>query len=404
MIHICFGLHDADERYSKFVGTTMVSIFENTDSPVAIHILHDTTLTDDNRDKFSRLTEKYNHHVEFHNVEELCPDEINFLHEKLADKIKTRFSSGAFYRLLVKKIFDLDKIIYLDSDIVVNLDINELWQQDLQDYPLAAVPEIEATSNHMIKDKFLLNNHIVKLDNYFCSGVMMFNLDKLDENFFYKGVQFLADNPACESVDQDILNAFFSENYSKLVQKFDAFISTERDWNLPLRKKIYHYAGMSTCTSLDFNDAYNRLFFENFAKTPWFDIEVLARFGKQFRNEHDVMLLRNQKLMKLCAEHNRAFFLHPDDVEKAKEIFGIQDDEPIIEIHDKESLKDLVLKMRDMGDRRVFFIFYHNWMLLRSFLVKCGFREYEDFVNGKTFLAREQGGDPPFEYNFIRNM
>ena len=402
MIHVCFGLHDADGRYSKFVGTTMVSIFENTDSPVTIHILHDATLTDDNRDKFSRLTEKYNRHLEFHNVEELCPDELNFLREKLADKIKTRFSIGTFYRLLIKKIFGEGKMIYLDSDIIANLDINELWQQDLQDYPLAAVPEIEATSNFMLKNKFLLNKGIVKMDNYFCAGVAIFNLDKIDERFFYDAIQFLADNPACESNDQDILNAFFSENYLKLVQKFDAFVIGERNWRLPLKKKIYHYAGI--CINLDFNDVYNRLFFENFAKTPWFNVEVLAGFGEQFRNEHDVMLLRNQKLMKLCAEHNRAFFLHPDDVEKAKEIFGIQDDEPIIEIHGKESVKELALKMRDMCDRRVFFIFYPNWILLGSFLAKCGFREYEDFVNGKTFLAREQGGDPPFEYNFIRNM
>ena len=30
MIEVCFGLHDADGRYSKFTGTTLTSIFENT--------------------------------------------------------------------------------------------------------------------------------------------------------------------------------------------------------------------------------------------------------------------------------------------------------------------------------------------------------------------------------------
>ena len=42
MIHICFGLHDADGHYSKFVSTTMVSIFENSNTPSPIN--HDSHL------------------------------------------------------------------------------------------------------------------------------------------------------------------------------------------------------------------------------------------------------------------------------------------------------------------------------------------------------------------------
>ena len=186
MIHICFGLHDADGCYSKFVGTAMASIFEKTSSPVTVHILHDSTLTDNNQEKFSLLISKYNQIVEFHNVEKICREEINFLCEKLSDKINSRFTIGAFYRLLIKKILGTGRVIYLDADIIVNLDINELWQQNLQDFPIAAVPEIEATLNCMITNKFLLNASIVKLDNYFCSGVMIFDLDKIDRPVFVR--------------------------------------------------------------------------------------------------------------------------------------------------------------------------------------------------------------------------
>ena len=48
MIDICYGLYDRNGRYSKFVGTSMVSIFENTSEKITIHILHDNTLTEDN--------------------------------------------------------------------------------------------------------------------------------------------------------------------------------------------------------------------------------------------------------------------------------------------------------------------------------------------------------------------
>ena len=110
MINICFGLHDGDGKYSKFVGTTMASIFETTNLAVTIHILHDATLTDDNRENFTELAEKYNQSVEFHDVEQLCTEEIAFLREKLADKINSRFSIGAFYRLLIKKSSKLAKL------------------------------------------------------------------------------------------------------------------------------------------------------------------------------------------------------------------------------------------------------------------------------------------------------
>ena len=36
MIHICYGLHDRDGKYSKFVGMSMVSVFENTSAPPPI--------------------------------------------------------------------------------------------------------------------------------------------------------------------------------------------------------------------------------------------------------------------------------------------------------------------------------------------------------------------------------
>ena len=47
MIHICFSLHDETGRYSKFTGTAICSIFENTFLPpnsITVHILHDNTL------------------------------------------------------------------------------------------------------------------------------------------------------------------------------------------------------------------------------------------------------------------------------------------------------------------------------------------------------------------------
>ena len=58
MIHVGFSLYDKTGRYSKFTGTAILSMFENTKSEVTVHILHDNTVSADIRNKFSSLAER----------------------------------------------------------------------------------------------------------------------------------------------------------------------------------------------------------------------------------------------------------------------------------------------------------------------------------------------------------
>ena len=401
MIHVCFGLHDADGRYSKFTGTTIASIFENTKAAVTAHILHDSTLTADNREKFSALARRYNQRVKFHNVEQLCSQEILFLIDKLADKIILRFTIGAFYRLLIKKIFDFDKIIYLDSDIIVNLDIAELWQQDLKNYPLAAVPEIVATQNHMRKNKFILNADIVKLENYLCSGVILFNLDKLDEKFFYDGVQFLVDNPQCESPDQDILNALFSENYLKLAQKFDSFVDTENIGTAPAAQKIYHYAGQQI--GFDMADTLKRLWLKYFSRTTWLDEEALIRLYEKFQEQDTQVKNLLISLTSALSGRKRAFILIAEYLEPLKFVFGAKNSE-LLFIENFKDTTQLIKTLKKSRSQKVFLAMLPNYPLLRDLLTAEGFVENRDFFDGTKFLAKVHGWQLISSYKFIKAM
>ena len=393
MIQVCFGLHDANGRYSKFTGTTLTSIFENTSAKVAAHILHDDTLTDDNREKFFKLAERYNQHLELHNVEKFCPAEIKFLREELADKLKSRFGIGTFYRLLIKKFFD-GRLIYLDSDIIVNLDIAELWQQDLRDYPLAAVPELQATSNHMRKDKFLLNAGIVRAENYFNAGVILFDLDKFNEQFFNDGLQFLIDNPQCKSLDQDILNAFFSANYLKLAQKFNAFVDTEE---LPAAQKIYHYAGH--LMGFEMTESLKRLWMENFLKSGWLDAAAMGRLYEKFQQKDSET---KNLLISLTAAMNgrrRAFVTFAEYIENIKRVFAASDDELLV-IENFRDTAHLINTLKKSRRQKVFISLLENYPLLRDWLMAEGFVENRDFFDGTKFLAASHGWQIS-SYDFI---
>ena len=398
MIHVCFGLYDKTGRYSKFTGTAICSIFENTASNVTVHILHDNTLTQDNREKFIILADRYNQRVNFYNVDEICPREIIFLRDKLADHISSRFSIGAFYRLLVKKILaahDVHRIIYLDSDIIVNLDIDELWQHDLKNFPIAAVSEIDATFDRMIPNRLLLKSGFVKQENYFCSGVMIIELDKLGENFFRDGVQFLADNPECESVDQDILNAFFSTNYLKLESKFDSFVVTSIYENHPVGRKIYHYAGQ--CIKLDSSNDYSRLWLNYFIKTPWLTVETFGKLDKKIRQiRMDLLTTSKDALLSLSSVMSgktRAFFVTSADLEPVKENFDISDDEEIIIADAEKSIPNLVCSMAKAQGKKIFFIIVPDFEDVQKLLEQLDFVGGEDFINGALFLMTKTEKD-----------
>ena len=406
MIHICFGLHDGDGKYSKFVGAAMASIFANTCAPVTIHILHDATLTLGNRDKFNCLAGRCGQSVEFHNVEQLCPNEIALLNEKLSVALGARYTIGAFYRLLIKEILQrqgITRAIYLDADIVVNLDIAKLWRQDLQNFPLAAVPEMTATGGLMITNKFVLRAGIVRQENYFNSGVLLFDLRGLGENFFVDGVNFLVNHPDCDCFDQDILNAFFSAGYLKLDKKFDSFIDTERLINAPVADKIYHYAGH--CLGLNQSDAFNRLWLKYFVQTPWFNLDALANLNEAFLKANEDHTLRIQQVMRLCVNRRRAFFIEPHNIAVTKILFNIRDDERIIEFRgDAESMNELLTAMHEQRGQTMFFICVKKYPPVGRHLLQNGFVEFQDFVSGMEFMTRAQCGEAPPDQMLIRAL
>ena len=186
MIHVCFGLYDKTGRYSKLTGTAMLSIFENAtaaERSITVHLLCDNTLTAENRDNFSELAKRYNQFVKFYNVEELCAEKLEE-YVNLIPKIKNAaVSTGAFYRLLIPDIMaqDIKKVIYLDSDLIIHLDITELWKVELGDKAVAAVPSYLQNSGqkalHRVKYSQLCQMGLVQPRDYFGSGVLIINVE-----------------------------------------------------------------------------------------------------------------------------------------------------------------------------------------------------------------------------------
>ena len=396
MIHICFSLHDKTKRYSKFTGTAICSLFENTFLPpdsITVHILHDNTLIDDNRDKFLYLAGRYNQRIKFYNIEKHCAAKLEEYVSYFPGIKNLRVTVAGLYRLLIPQIFadKLDKVIYLDSDIIVNLDISELWQIDLEDKVIAAAPEAEIIlKNSAIADRYLVKNGYVAFENYFNSGVLIMNLKKLSqlEEHIISGIKFRGEHLECDYFDQDILNYLFSGDYLKLEERFDTFISKARKSN-KIRPAIYHYIGITL--QLDVKDPFNKLWLDYFTKTPWFDVNVVGSFYNCISAlNRNIGESKKNLLIKFSAAlsgKNRAFVIKAgDDIDWLKQNYLIKDDEEIFICEDNEALAKIIDKMNAMRDKTVFFV--RAWEFIEP-LKDAGFVEGEDFFNHYVIFSHK---------------
>ena len=395
MIHVCFGLYDKTGRYSKFTGTAMLSMFENTNSKVTVHLLHDNTLTPENRDKFSYVAGQYGQLVKFYNVETLCADKIaEFI--RLMPSLKTAYSSIAtMYRLLLPQLLypEIEKIIYLDSDIVVNLDIKELWQIKLNGKALAAIPE--SFNRNDVKFAFgLCKDNVIKAEDYFNAGVLLINLNVFQKKHdtLIRAIKAVSSNPEYKFFDQDVLNYCFSSQALKLSVKFNHFTRNSRAINqVNIRREIYHFAGSNVGHGygLDFRDPFNRLWMKYFAQTPWFDEETIGRLYAGVQQLHVGFKQSMVNITALMSGKTRAFFALPDNVDGLKRFFQIRDDEEIITADSQESLNKLLNAMNASRGKKVFFIMLPNFPF--QILIQAGFAPGRDFVNGLEFLSEAQG-------------
>lgn len=413
MIHVCFVLQDKTGRYSKITGTSILSMFENHLQPssITVHILHDNTLTEDNRDKFSYIAGRYGQIIKFYNVEKICAKEIACIKQMFANYTQeSMFSISKFFKFMIPFALSesIEKIIYLDADTIVNLDILELWQIPIGDKSLAAVPEI--TNGIDTLEKFIsCQKGLVAPENYFNSGVMVMNLQKIRRSEIeriWDGIKYRAENPKYTFWDQEIFNYCFTKDLLKLDNKFNIFpLKCREKGDFQLSNRLFHY--VSNVLDFDLSDSFNLLWFSYFEKTPFFNKKIIAnisRIYRNFLNQNDARL-KNIALQvsALMSGKIRAFFIVEPDVETMKKIFFIKEDEEIIPYVGQESLNALVQSMKESKDKKVYFMFLGQYRQLRSQLTDYGFVEGRDFVNAAIFLS-DANGVPLNTYDLVKAM
>jgi lipopolysaccharide biosynthesis glycosyltransferase len=187
-LNIVFGV---DDNFAKHCGATIASILSNhkiKEDKIKILLIGD--LNDYNKNKFVALKKIQDFEIEFLKINEKDFKDLPIF-KSYGSKTK---SFATYYRLLITEILpsSIEKVIYLDCDVILNKDISELWSTNVDNYLAACV----------------------ELDNgYFNAGVMILNLYELRKFKFYdKWKKYIKDNSFKIDYDQGILNDVIGHN------------------------------------------------------------------------------------------------------------------------------------------------------------------------------------------------
>ena len=409
-IQVCYAIHDERGTYCKFLGTAIYSMLVNTSAPVTVHVLHDSTLSQENMERLAGMVRSHGKELRLYDVDALMGERLRRIEERLPSIQESRLSPAAIYRLLLGDLLDsaISRVIYLDADTIVNLDIAELWQEQTGPAGVAAVCEKHLTHGHNIP-KHLCKIGRVSDERYFNSGVLLMELDALRSRpgLLGEGIDVLRRYPECDSMDQDILNWFFAGSYRELPLRYNVFPEAERIiGNGTVGECIYHYAGIAV-NCLRPYDPYNLLYFRHFVQTPWFDERVFLMALESCANTTARTIQEDaRQCFNLVSGRRRTLYGNNESESALRSIFALGSDEVYFPIASEADIPHVVEHMRNCPDMLHVFCSLGDYASFAKYLASQGFCPERNFINGDLLIPAEYGGDDlsQFFYNCGRRI
>ena len=269
-----------DDRYSMACGACIASIYENNpDRNVKVHILT-SGLSRANIARFKSLSDMYGHTIDIIKVNDDCLAGL---------KLSGRFPVSIYYRLLLPRLLECDKVLYLDCDIIVNGPLDGIYSHPMSMECAAVVVEDQYSDDVVLKERTGV------VGRYFNSGVMLMNLANWRKNqIAEKCIAFIHDNPQiCVYPDQDALNHIIGEsvsfveygyNFQELMFGDKTLLRLESSKFGMIDKWIdapvvIHYSGYHKPWFTDSPHPRADLFLYYLSHTPWKGIRRRAYFG-----------------------------------------------------------------------------------------------------------------------------
>lgn len=189
----------------------LVSIFANNSKyQVILHVVAED-LEEKERADIVLFVEKNNANIYFYSIEK------NVVRQFILLTDAPHVTAATYYRLYIPELVpgDINRLLYLDTDTIVNGELGALYKTLLGPYPVAAV------SDSKILTRPDLGIH--KNGGYFNAGVLLINLKEWKrQRISEKTIEYLNDfSDKLVLGDQDALNFVLANNWYKLCRGYN---------------------------------------------------------------------------------------------------------------------------------------------------------------------------------------
>ncbi len=267
-----------DDNYLQHTGIMLISLFtNNSGNRLSIYILY-SQLKSENKSVLIDLVKKYKSTIKFIKI----PNRLRVNSYKVTHHV----SVSTYFRIFIPELIPgLDKVLYLDSDLIVEDDLLQLYNNQVDEFALAAIPEA-AINKTELQNRLMINES----SKYFNGGVLLLNCNYWRKNnITNKLIKFITQNEdKIVMWDQDAMNALLSSKCLLLPPKYNLqtssfaypdkrlqyskreineakfnpviihFSSSSKPWqfanNHPLKKRYWHYLGLSPWNKYTYQD------------------------------------------------------------------------------------------------------------------------------------------------------
>ena len=203
-----------DDNYAKYMGVAIASILrhKNPNDRFKFYVV-DGGIAERTKKRIESLKKISDFNIEYLNIDQS-------VFEKYPIKEGTHFRPATYYRLALADLLpNLDKVLYMDVDIIVRKSLKDLYNLDVSDKYLVGIKDI----------LFQTNRKRMDLDKYVNAGVLLLNLDAWRKiNATKKFIDFIESNrDKIMWCDQDVINAVLQEKIDYCDSKWNCQLAVE---------------------------------------------------------------------------------------------------------------------------------------------------------------------------------
>jgi len=268
----------ADDNYALPLAVLLKSIEETTTTNHTVDVI-EVGITETNKQKIIESVDNDKLEIVWH----------SFPIEKIENfKTYNHISTTAYTKIFLPELFPTaDKIIFLDSDLILNHDINELVAMDFEYYYGVAVPECDINALYMSSPNAVKCYGKLGIDpktKFFNTGMMILNCKKwVEDDITNKIIAYLIKyEEYVHLCDQDGINAvtkgYFKElnpQWNQLSQlfSFDAWEDSPYDEQTYNKVKddpyIVHFNTQNKPWKHTIKHPYQQLFLKHLSNTKF---------------------------------------------------------------------------------------------------------------------------------------